>query len=65
MEAYGYCLKTQSQSKSIIFTISFNQAFIGNGCVCEEEDVKKRMHYEGRSKMKKNWSFLGWMVFRF
>ena len=27
--------------------------------------VKKRMHYEGRSKMKKNWSFLGWMVFRF
>ena len=53
MEAYGYCLKTQSQSKSIIFTISFNQAFIGNGCVCEEEDVKKRMHYEGRSKIKK------------
>ena len=39
MEAYGYCLKTQSQSQSIIFTISFNQAFIGNGCVCEEEDA--------------------------
>ena len=50
MEAYGYCLKTQSQSQSIIFTISYNQAFIGNGCVCEEEDALWR-----KVKDEKKW----------
>ena len=46
-----YCLKTQSQSQSIIFTISFNQAFIGNvcvgmwrrGCIMEEGERWKKM----------------------